>query len=67
MGTHNLLSSRASALEIRSNQVCIVDFNTRREWFVEDGRGEGEESGMESVKCGGARPEMGSYSPRCPE
>lgn len=64
MNTYNLLSSRATALEIRGDQVCIVDFDTRRERFVEDGGGGGEESGGELlVRNSRARLEMGSYSP----
>ena len=62
MGTYNLLSSRASALEISSNQVCIVDFNTRRERFVEDGSGEGEKSGVELVARSGCT-KLETYSP----
>ena len=64
MNTYNLLSSRATALEIRGDQVCIVDFDTRRERFVEDGSGEGEESGVELVARGGCtKLETETYSP----
>lgn len=64
MYAYNLLPSRATALEIRGDQVCIVDFDTRGERFVEAGGGEGEESGVElAVRSGCARLEMGFYGP----